>query len=283
MAAEAMGGVYEDTVSAISAQAALSGGYAAAARQAAEAALLHTIPAREVFTKSIFPTSEAALACGDLPAARRWADDAVAVVPGWWRMVALTVRAFIAIAEGEPERAERDAHDALAVSVRTHGYLRVEDTFECLARLAADDANHAYAARLLGAADGIRRRVGCIRYPMYQADYDAAVTRVREALGGEGFDASWAEGSALSTEEAIAYAQRGRGERKRPSSGWASLTPMENDVVSLVREGLGNKDIGARLFISPRTVQTHLTHVYAKLGLTSRVQLLRARADTESH
>ena len=104
---------------------------------------------------------------------------------------------------------------------------------------------------------------------MYQADYDATVAAVREALGQDDFDAAWAEGAALSTEEAIAYAQRGRGERKRPTSGWGSLTPMENDVVRLVREGLGNKDIGARLFISPRTVQTHLTHVYAKLGLTS--------------
>jgi DNA-binding CsgD family transcriptional regulator len=110
---------------------------------------------------------------------------------------------------------------------------------------------------------------------MYQADYEATVTAVREALGQNDFDAAWGEGAALSTEEAIAYAQRGRGERKRPTDGWASLTPMENDVVALVREGLGNKDIGARLFISPRTVQTHLTHVYAKLGLTSRVQLVQ--------
>jgi DNA-binding CsgD family transcriptional regulator len=102
-----------------------------------------------------------------------------------------------------------------------------------------------------------------------------AGSSVREALGQDDFDAAWAEGAALSTEEAIAYAQRGRGERKRPTSGWESLTPMEIDVVRLVREGLGNKDIGARLFISPRTVQTHLTHVYAKLGLTSRVQLVQ--------
>ena len=50
---------------------------------------------------------------------------------------------------------------------------------------------------------------------------------------------------------------------------------MENDVVRLVAEGLGNKDIGARLFVSPRTVQTHLTHVYAKLGVTSRVRLVQ--------
>jgi len=62
------------------------------------------------------------------------------------------------------------------------------------------------------------------------------------------------------------------------SSGWASLTPSERDVVRLVSEGLGNNDIATRLFVSPRTVQTHLTHVYTKLGLTSRVQLAQEAA-----
>ena len=91
-------------------------------------------------------------------------------------------------------------------------------------------------------------------------------------------DAAWAAGAALSIEEAIAYVQRRRGERKRAASGWTSLTRAELDVVKLVSEGLGNKDVAARLFVSPRTVQAHLTHIYTKLGLTSRVQLAQEAA-----
>jgi DNA-binding CsgD family transcriptional regulator len=48
--------------------------------------------------------------------------------------------------------------------------------------------------------------------------------------------------------------------------------------VRLVCEGLANKDIATRLFVSPKTVQAHLTHVYTKLGLSSRVQLVQEAA-----
>ncbi len=120
--------------------------------------------------------------------------------------------------------------------------------------------------------------MGLVRLKIYDAGYEASVAALRDALGEADFEAAWAEGIALSTDEAIAYAQRGRGQRKRPASGWGALTPTERDVVRLVSEGLANKDIATRLFTSPRTVQTHLTHVNTKLGLTSRVQLVQEAA-----
>jgi DNA-binding CsgD family transcriptional regulator len=64
-----------------------------------------------------------------------------------------------------------------------------------------------------------------------------------------------------------------RGTRDRPQTGWQSLTPTERSVADLVAEGLSNPQIGDRLYISRRTVQAHLAHVFAKLDLTSRAQL----------
>jgi DNA-binding CsgD family transcriptional regulator len=159
-----------------------------------------------------------------------------------------------------------------------HGFLRVPDALDCLARLSAEAGNHLIAARFFGAAAAARERIGVAHIPALAHGHHEAVDSTLEALGQKEFDAAWAEGSALSTDEAIAYAQRGRGERKRPASGWGSLTPTECEVIRLVAQGLGNKDVAERLFISPRTVQTHLTHVYAKLNLTSRIQLIQEAA-----
>lgn len=63
---------------------------------------------------------------------------------------------------------------------------------------------------------------------------------------------------------------------ERTSLRWELLTPTEREVALLVSRGLRNKQAGARLQISARTVETHLAHVFAKLGINSRVELASA-------
>jgi DNA-binding CsgD family transcriptional regulator len=63
--------------------------------------------------------------------------------------------------------------------------------------------------------------------------------------------------------------------RKRSSDTAGALTAQEAQVARLAREGLSNPEIGARLFISPRTVQYHLGKVFGKLEISSRSQLER--------
>jgi predicted ATPase/DNA-binding CsgD family transcriptional regulator len=223
-------------------------------------------------------SAEAALADGDLAAARDCADEAVATATGWWLVLGRTARVRVAIAKGEAEPAERDIHEALALGTQIGAHLGIPDILECLADLRYGAGSFRDAARLCGAAHGIRKRMGAVRFKIWEAGYEASLTALRKRLGKKEFDRAWAEGDALSVHEAVAYAQRGRGGRKRPATGWAALTPTEHNVVRLVSEGLANKHIAARLFVSPRTVQTHLTHIYTKLGLSSRVQLVQEAA-----
>ena len=260
--------------------AALAAGDVSAAHDASERTYQHfsvSQPQMAVAQRT-FNSVEVALAEGDLLLARSLADDVVSVATGWHLVAALLARARIAVAEGDREEAERDAHDALASAASCGVYLHLADILECLAYLAGAGGNQNEAARLFGAAEAFRERMRMVRFKVHQAGYESSLAALRDAMDETDFDAAWAEGAALSTEEAIAYAQRGRGERKRPASGWASLTPAEQEVVRLVCDGLANKDIATRLFVSPRTVQAHLTHVYTKLGLSSRVQLVQEAA-----
>jgi hypothetical protein len=176
-----MGGYLEDTTYAVLANAPLAAGDGPAAKEACGASWRHTA------------------ACGELVAARRWADDTVAMVPAWHKMVALLARPHIALAQGEPEQAERDAHDALVIAAHTRGFLRLPDIVECLAGLVASDGIHENASRLFGAANAIRQRIGVVRFAVYQTGYDAAIESLRDASAAGPFDAAWAQGADLSS------------------------------------------------------------------------------------
>jgi len=133
----------------------------------------------------------------------------------------------------------------------------------------------------VAASDSARAAIGYPRPPIDRPEHEGTLARLRAALGDQAFSELWAEGASVSLDDAVAYARRARGARDRPSTGWASLTPTEIDVVGLVVEGLTNPEIGSRLFISRATVKTHLSHVYAKLDVSNRTELA-ALASTRS-
>ncbi|OBJ47293.1 hypothetical protein A9W95_06935 [Mycobacterium sp. 1423905.2] len=274
-AAHDVGGFLPGFAQAALAVAHLAAGDVNAAAAASEA--WHDAAAAQPQSASIHLALMAQVACarGQLTTARRWADEAISATRGWHRMVALATRCHIAAAQGEYEQANHDIQDALTCAARVQAWLGVPEVIERLASLTTDQRR---AARLLGAASTLRGRTGEARFAVHQPAYDDLIAELRTALARSEFDIAWADGAALDREQMIAYAQRGRGERKRPTIGWESLTPTERDVVGLVGQGMPNNAIAARLFMSPRTVQTHLTHAYAKLGITSRVRLIQEAA-----
>jgi DNA-binding CsgD family transcriptional regulator len=164
----------------------------------------------------------------------------------------------LALLRGDDSGAERAWHDLLALSSeRGFGLLWI-DALEglaiCRARAGATDE----AARLAGAAESVRAERGYrYRYP-----------HLGELPAGSD------DGRALSLDEATAYARRSRGQRVRPTSGWAALTPTEAEVARAVADGLTNQQAASRLFMSVPTVKTHLRHIFAKLEIDNRTQLV---------
>ena len=167
--------------------------------------------------------------------------------------------------------------EALDLHVATGDAGGVADTLEGLAGLAVAQERAAHAARLLGAAHGVRHANGSVRSPWDGPDHDVDTALVRGSLSVDEFEQAFGQGAALALDEAVALAARSRGARKkRPTSGWASLTPTERQVADLVADGLANREIAERMFLSPRTVQGHLLRVFPKVGVASRRELREA-------
>jgi DNA-binding CsgD family transcriptional regulator len=80
---------------------------------------------------------------------------------------------------------------------------------------------------------------------------------------------------ALARTRALGVRRSSREAHRESDFGWAALTATENRIAALVRDGLTNREIGSRLFVSPRTVQTHVSHILQKTGLRSRVDIAR--------
>jgi predicted ATPase/DNA-binding CsgD family transcriptional regulator len=223
------------------------------------------------------------LQAGDLRAAEGTIQDTLNRCATLGSPLAGACRIFLArLRRGESKQAEAErlAHQGLA-EIDSAG-LRPElpDALEVLAGLAVDAGRPAEGLRLLIAAGTLHREMG--QHCHHQAAVMADRERAAEALGSQAADIIRQAGQ-LTAQAAISYARRSRGPRQRPGHGWDSLTPTERQVVRLVAEGLTNPGIADRLFISRATVKTHLAHVFTKLDVINRAQLvaLATRATAE--
>ena len=182
----------------------------------------------------------------------------------------------MARAEGQLEQSVALACEALDAAFVSGAVLWVIDLLELVAVGSSDLGRYVKAARLLGAAEAQREVVGYVRSVLGREELAQALAGIELTLGRDAFEEARSEGRSLWLAEAVAYARRGRGSRNRPASGWASLTPTERRVAFLVCQRLTNAEIAEQLFVSTVTVKSHLTRVFAKLGVRDRRQLAAA-------
>jgi DNA-binding CsgD family transcriptional regulator len=110
-------------------------------------------------------------------------------------------------------------------------------------------------------------------------DRDRAAAALDAALAGyQRMGAVPDRNRALARTRALGIRRGSREPHRDTDFGWESLTATENRVAALVRDGLTNREIGIRLFVSPRTIQTHVSHILQKTGLRSRVKIARFAA-----
>ena len=164
-------------------------------------------------------------------------------------------------------------HDALLCLCDYGDRVGTAEALEAVAGLSTVAGDARQTVRLLSAAQRFRSESGVARFPLEHDAFLRAHADARALLASEAFEHHWTEGAAMSLDEAVAYARRGRGKRDRPQTGWASLTPTEREVVRFVAAGCSNSEIAAQLFVSVSTVKTHLSHVYAKLPVEGRTDL----------
>ena len=198
----------------------------------------------------------------------------------WARGTALWTRGAARWLSGDNAAAIGDALSCLRIKERLGDLHTIAMSFDLLSVCLVATGDVERAAVLHGASEKLWTLLNApvLMGPAYTEIRKSGADTARGALGEDRFDTLVAHGYAVPLSVALAVA---KGEAPagppagtaEPSTGGKALTRREREVAELVADGLGNREIAERLYLSKRTVDSHVEHVFTKLGFSSRAQL----------
>lgn len=255
----------------LGATAAFEGDHAAARPLLEESvALYRKVGERQGLADALGVLGMSASSRGDYGAAIPLMEESRAIMKsvGYRRGLAKTSSCLgdIALSRGEHDRARALYEEGMEILQELDDRWWMAWCLEGLAGVAASRGQPGRAARVFGATEALREEIKGPRPAAHRADYERMISDARPQLDEETFAAAWEEGRAMTPAEALAFEEF---EQTGPSRR-AGLTRREAEVLRLVARGMNNARVGEKLFISPRTVDTHLTSIYHKLGVSSR-------------
>jgi predicted ATPase/DNA-binding CsgD family transcriptional regulator len=253
---------------------------------------------RELGSASIFRVCLNSLALpyllhGDLERAKEFAEEAAALSreAGDRTLLPLPLHilGWVALLRGDLGQAEALHKESLALSRELGDSWGTLELLEGLACIAGAKGESEKAARLFGSAEALREAMGVGPWAALRTLEERYLVGARSRLKEGAWRRAWGEGYAMSVEAAIEYVLSeeepstttlSSAASKQPSTPPApehpaGLTPREVEVLGLVATGLTSAQVAKQLFLSTRTVDTHLTSIYHKLGVTSRAAATR--------
>jgi predicted ATPase/DNA-binding CsgD family transcriptional regulator len=251
--------------------------------------LFSQIGSKEGIADSLLALSYSAIEQNEYSKAREQAEQALLLFreigDQWALTYTLHGLARVVLLQGDAVTAQALTEESLAISIELGNLGGIASCLERLAEIAAAQEQLIWAALLWGAAEHLRETTAISLESIQQS----VVNAVRNKLGEETFNSMWLQGRRMTPEQAIAARESlmtnvSEGRKQLISSTSTTgqnvsyplaLTPREMDVLRLVAEGLTDAEIAERLDISYRTVSTHLTSIYNKLGINSRVVAVR--------
>jgi predicted ATPase/DNA-binding CsgD family transcriptional regulator len=221
-----------------------------------------------------------ALGQGDYAAARQMIEESLAMTRAMRDrrgvVKGLSVLGDILLNQGDVAAARAAYEESVAILGEIDDKWWVAWCLEGLAGIAAAQRQPRSAARLFGAAEALRESIPAPRPPAYRSDYERNLRAVRAQLDEAAFAVAWAAGRTMTAEQALAARETApvsaspASPPATPAAHPAGLTAREVEVLRLIAQGLTDAQVAERLVISPRTVHTHLSAIYGKIGVSSR-------------